>query len=117
MKKAIIITCVLIAVITGAAFLAGSFLFGGNYFLYTRIDNTKYTNFFKDGSKYFSYKLPAYSDDGAREDITFETLRELRGGAFLKVELSRLTGVVTWEEVVPEQLPSELRKFFRPSSQ
>ncbi len=52
------------------------------------------------------YDLPAANAEGDVEQLGFDTSRELRDGAYLKVETLALRGVVSWEEVAPEDVPA-----------
>ena len=58
-------------------------------------------------SESFVYQLPATNEDGHEIETSFGAARELRQGAYLKLELEPLRGVVYWEEVSPEDLPSK----------
>lgn len=60
----------------------------------------------------FSYTLPAYSEDGGQEDITFGVPRELREGAFLCLTMRPGRGVMTWAEVQYDELPPAVRAHY-----
>lgn len=112
MKKIIIAILATTALILTAAFLFGSFAFGNVVYYYTRIDNTKYTNFQNGGETYYSYTLPSRCPDDGESELNFNTVRELRDGAFLKLKVSRVMGVLDWEEVKWSDIPETVRNFF-----
>lgn len=53
----------------------------------------------------YHYDLPAANASGEAEEIGFDTSRELREGAYLKLETLALRGVVKWEEVSWDEIP------------
>lgn len=112
MKKIIIAICATAAFILISAFLLGSFIFGNYIYYYTQIDNSKYVNTLKNNDTYYTYTLPSYSTDGEPAELSFDTLRELRADAFLKVKVSRAAGVLDWEEVKLGDIPEAIRNFF-----
>ena len=72
-------------------------------YYYTQIDNSKVeTNDsrggvidFKGGLPYI-YSLPSYSENGGERVCSFGAERELRDGAFIRLRLMPLRGVVNW---------------------
>lgn len=112
MKKIIIAGCATTALILIAAFLFGSFVFGNYFYCYTQIDNSKYQLTDIKNTTYYSYSLPSYNSDGNATELCFDAIRELRGGAFLKVKVSKAAGVVDWEEVQWNELPETVKGFF-----
>ncbi|MCM1165923.1 MAG: YxeA family protein [Lachnospiraceae bacterium] len=112
MKKTIIAVCATIVFILGAIFLVSSFIFGSYVYYYAQIDNSKYSITHQRGNVYYSYILPSCDADGNTADMAFNTTRELRGDAFLKLKTSRAAGVVDWEEVQWDELPEGVRDFF-----
>lgn len=58
---------------------------------------------------YHSYTLPAYNDEGEEKDITFNTSRELKEGAFIRLEVVPIRGVVSWAEVQYDEMPSAVQ--------
>ena len=116
MKKIIIAICATAALVLTAAFLFGSFVFGNCLYYYTQIDNSKYVNTLKHGDSYYTYTLPSCNEDGNTAELSFDTLRELRANAFLKVKVSRVAGVLDWEEVQWNEIPEEVRSFFPTSN-
>lgn len=90
----------------------------GSYY-YVRIDNSKIRENdskggvvdFK-GSLDYLYTLPAYNEKGREKEITFGTSRQLREGAYLKLSVSPLRGVVEWKEVEYEELSADVLEKF-----
>lgn len=76
----------------------------GSY--YTQVDNTRVSAQVASDGMDHSYDLTAYSESGDRIDVTFLTERELRDGAYLKLDVLPLRGVVSWEEVPADGLPA-----------
>jgi len=112
MKKITIAVCATTALILIAAFLVGSFVFGNYSYYYTQIDNSKCQLTNIKNSIYYSYTLPSYNSDGNATELCFDAIRELRGGAFLKVKVSKVAGVVDWEEVQWNELPETIKNLF-----
>lgn len=88
----------------------------GSYY-YVRIDNSKVrendsrggvVSF--EGSQDYLYTLPAYDEKGKEKEITFGTSRQLREGAYLKLTVSPLRGVVEWKETEYEELSADVRE-------
>ena len=50
------------------------------------------------GGMDYSYTLPACDEDGAKRDITFGTSRELKEGAFIRLTVMPVRGVLEWSE-------------------
>lgn len=75
---------------------------------YAMINNSKYV--IKDGE--YKYTLEFYDDNGESRDISFNTTRELKENAYIKVNYMRLRGVTSWEEVKLEDMPVKTRKKF-----
>lgn len=112
MKKVIISIFAATAFVLLAAYLFGSFVFGNCIYYYTQIDNTKYANTHKNNEIYYTYTLPSYDPDGDMSELVFDTVRELRSNAFLKLKVSRVVGVLDWEEVKLNDIPEAIRGFF-----
>lgn len=107
----------------GAAALAvicfcGFLLSGsGSAYYYSQIDNSKIQpgeptggviNF--RGSLDYSYTLPCYGEDGKEKEITFGASRELKEGAFIRLTVMPIRGVVEWREIQYEELPAVVQK-------
>lgn len=94
--------------------------FGDSYsYFYVRIDNSK-TEVLQsrkgiidfNGGMDLLYTLTAYSEKGEKTEISFGTTRHLREGAFLKLSVLPIRGVVEWEEVREEELPEAVKDCF-----
>ena len=59
-----------------------------------------------NGGLDYSYRLPAFNDSGEEKSITFNTSKELRDGAFIRLEVVPIRGVITWAEIQYEDMPS-----------
>lgn len=103
-------------VLLTAAVLVYVFIAGEGTAYYTRVDNTQITengprNGVIDlkGGMAYSYTLTCYNGKGKEDRITFGTDRELREGAFLRLEVVPLRGVMDWAEVQYEELPQAVK--------
>lgn len=114
--KALGLAAVLVVIILGAGFFhlgsSTNLLANGTY--YTKIDNAHVTENDSTGdvihlksSEPFVYQLHAANEDGHEIEASFGAAHELRQDAYLKLNLEPLRGVVYWEEVSPEDLPSK----------
>ena len=88
-------------------------------YYYVQIDNSKTEKLESrkgvidfNGGMELLYRLPAYNEAGEEREITFGTTRHLREGAFLKLSVAPLRGVVEWEEIRLEEMPKEVRDRF-----
>ncbi len=88
----------------------------GSYY-YVKIDNSKVrendspggvVNF--QGSQDYLYTLLAYNEKGTGRELTFGASRKLREGAYLKLTVAPLRGVVEWQEVEYGELSAEVRE-------
>ena len=107
------------AVVIAAIILCGTLLFSGlgNTYYYTQIDNSKLSqvspqgaiDLSGNGGMDHSYTLTSYDEAGREKDITFGTSRELREGAFLRLTVSPVRGVLNWSEVQYDELPTAVQ--------
>lgn len=116
-KKATIGICAAVLfvglVCFGIWFLSGT----GSADYYTQIDNSKMEEVhsrggvvdFKGGLPY-SYTLLAYDEKGKEKEVTFGTSKQLREGAFLRLAVMPVRGVLEWAEVSYEELPPMVQK-------
>lgn len=78
---------------------------------YTQVDNTKCVDLREtdaiedDDEMRYEYTLPAYDDAGKRIVTHFTASRELREGAYLKLDVWPFFGVRNWEETEWEKIP------------
>lgn len=79
---------------------------------YSKIDNTRLEELpTKDDLKY-EYTLDCYDQNGKKKELTFKTLRELKDGAYVLLEVRSL-GVHKWEEVQYHELPQKVQEKYK----
>lgn len=78
-------------------------------FYYTQVDNSKIEQISETDDMKFEYSLTAYNSSGRKKEVKFKTRRELREGAFLKLEMMTIVGVKEWQEVQMEELPEKVK--------
>lgn len=114
---------VLVGIATVAIIVVGIISFcmwfysgSGSTYYYTQIDNSKIERNDSEGgvinlngSLDYSYTLPAYNENGKEKDITFGASRELREGAFIRLTVTSVRGVLEWSEVQYEELPEAVQ--------
>ena len=98
-----------------AWFLSGS----GSTEYYAQIDNTKVEQADSDGGVIsfkgnlpYSYTLLSYDENGSEKEITFGTSRELREGAFIRLTVMPVRGVLDWSEVQYDELPAAVQNHY-----
>lgn len=79
------------------------------YEYYTQIDNNKVQVLPTTEDMNYEYTLTCYNKKGKSREIKFKTSRQLREGAYLKLEFLNIAGVRNWEEVQLEELPEKVR--------
>lgn len=84
------------------------FLEGHEEVFYTQIDNSKLESIFATDNMKYEYTLECFNKKGKSKELKFKTSRELREGAYLKLEV-RTLGVHTWEEVSFDELPDKVK--------
>ena len=116
MKKGILFgigAVVLMAVCVCIFFLSEA----GSTYYYSQIDNSKMEqvesrggviNF--SGSMDYSYTLFSYNENGKGKDITFGTSKELKEGAFIRLTVMPIRGVLEWSEVQYDELPTAVQE-------
>ena len=118
MKKKLSVGIVVVVIlIVGFIVFCMWFLSGtGSTYYYSQIDNSKVTqteskggviNF--SGSMDYSYTLFAYDENGKGKDITFGTSKELKEGAFIRLTVMPIRGVLEWKEVQYDELPAAVQ--------
>ena len=98
-----------------AWFLSGS----GSAEYYSQIDNTRVEQVdtkggvisFK-GNLPYSYTLTAYDEKGSEKEITFGASRELKEGAFIRLTVMPVRGVLDWSEVQYDELPAAVQEHY-----
>ena len=78
---------------------------------YTQIDYTKVKKLSTNDSMKYEYTLTSYDKKGRKRTLKFKTSRELREGAYLKLEV-RVFGVHQWEEVQFQDLSEKVQEKF-----
>lgn len=79
------------------------------YEYYTKIDNSKIQTLPATDDMNYEYTLTCYNEQGKLREIKFKTSRQLREGAYLKLEFLNIAGVRNWEEVQLNELPEKVR--------
>jgi len=79
---------------------------------YTQVDNTKIEKLSTESDMKYEYTLECYTENGVKKEVKFKTNRELREGAYLKLEVRSL-GVHSWEEVSLEELPEKVKFMYK----
>ncbi len=80
--------------------------------LYSQIDNEKIAPITPHGGMNYRYTLPAYTESGAVKNLELDTSRELKDGAYILVHVAPLRGVISWEEVRYDELPSNVKAHY-----
>lgn len=108
-------------VVAGVIFCYTIFFTGlGDAICYTQVDNGRLSraggqgviDLTGNGGMEYSYTLPAYDQDGGRQDVTFGVSRELREGAFLCLTVRPGRGVMGWGEVQYDELPPAVQAHY-----
>ena len=125
MKKNMIVGLSVVAVIIAGFicfciwFLSGA----GSTYYYSQIDNSKVEqieskggviNF--SGSMDYSYTLFSYNETGMGKDITFGTSKKLKEGAFIRLTVMPIRGVIEWKEVQYDELPAAVQSNYAASA-
>lgn len=117
-KKMIVGMGTIVALILGLICFAIWLLSGaGTADYYTQIDNSKIEQVDSregvvdlHGGMPYSYTLRSYDENGKEKDISFGAERELREGAFVRLTVMPVRGVLEWSEVEYEELPAAVQK-------
>ena len=80
---------------------------------YTQIDNTLVQEITPHGGMNYRYTLTVYNENGAASSLELDTSRILKDDAYICIRVAPLRGVLSWEEVTFEQLPSLVQKHYR----
>lgn len=86
---------------------------------YSQIDNSKIEQVDSKGgvinlkgSLPYAYTLLCYDENGGEKEITFGTSRELRDGAFIRLTVMPIRGVLDWSEVQYNELPTAVQNHY-----
>jgi len=84
---------------------------------YTKIDNNCVSEnnetggvVSTNGNMPYLYTLRSYAENGDDKEITLGAERKLREGAFLRVTVMPIRGVLDWEEVQYNELPAPVQQ-------
>lgn len=102
--KPVIVMFAALAAVMLAGWIAVAALTGEGESRYVRVDDAC-VDASGDADMPFEYRLSAFDENGRESDVSFKTVRELRGGAFLACKVLPVRGVVSWEEVPIEDIP------------
>ena len=80
---------------------------------YVQIDNTKVELLTTTDNMKYLYTLTGFNEVGKEKEIEFKTTRELREGAYLKLDVMAFRGVVSWNEVQEDELPDKVREVYK----
>lgn len=121
MKRKILAAAAALGAVIVAGLCLASQLFSSGTYYYTQVDNSRIERVHSSGGVIdltggleYSYTLVAYKENGAAEDVSFGMSRELREGAFLRLEVAPVRGVVDWSEVRYDELPEAVRRYYEP---
>ena len=78
--------------------------------VYSRIDNTLVQEIPPHGGMNYRYSLQVYGEDGTPSTLELDTSRILKDGAYILIRTAPLCGVLSWEEMQFEELPSAVQK-------
>lgn len=81
---------------------------------YSRIDNTLVEPITPHGGMNYRYRLTAYGADGGEKPLELDTSRVLKDGAFIRIEVAPIRGVIRWEEMQYGQLPAAVQGRYEP---
>ena len=106
----------LIGLIGFCAWLLSGF---GSAEYYSQIDNSKIEQVESKGGVInlkgnlpYSYTLLCYDENGGEREITFGTSKELRDGAFIRLTVMPVRGVLDWSELQYDELPAMVQKHY-----
>lgn len=119
-KKVKIATGAAAVLLIGLIGFCAWFLSGvGSAEYYSQIDNSKIEQVDSKGgvinlkgSLPYAYTLLCYDENGGEKEITFGTSRELRDGAFIRLTVMPIRGVLDWSEVQYNELPTVVQNHY-----
>lgn len=114
MRKKVMITGVIVAAAIAACALLGYFvrMVTTDYQdYYTQVDNNRVTEIDDEDFNY-EYTLQSFDEDGNSKEYIFMTADQLRKGAFLHLYTLPFRGVVKWEYIDADNLPSAVKKVY-----
>ncbi len=119
-KKVKIAIGIIVALLIGLIGFCAWFLSeSGSAEYYSQIDNSKIEQVDSKGGVInlkgnlpYSYTLLCYDENGSEKEITFGTSRELRDGAFIRLTVMPIRGVLDWSEVQYDELPTTVQNHY-----
>lgn len=78
-------------------------------YYYGQIDNGSVSGITPHGGMNYQYALHVYKENGEGTDMTLDTSRILRDGAFIRIEVAPMRGVIGWAEMLLDELPEAVR--------
>ena len=119
-KKLKIIIGVVAVLLIGLVGFCAWFLSGsGSAEYYAQIDNTKVEQVDSNGGVInfkgnlpYSYTLLSYDENGSEKEITFGASKKLREGAFIRLTVMPVRGVLDWSEVQYGELPAAVQNHY-----
>ncbi|GGE83553.1 YxeA family protein [Priestia taiwanensis] len=78
------------------------------YYVHITIDGIE-TRYTENSSPRFSYELLGFDHEGNGKTLLFDSERNLRKGAYLRIYYSDLERVKTFEEVIFDEIPARAR--------
>lgn len=113
LKVLIIVAAIVLAVVAAKWGYEKAFISPDTW--YARVDNEKLAAADENNNGFdYHYELPAVSATGTSEVLEFDTSRELREGAYLRLETLTLRGVTSWEEVAWDEIPAAAQEKLTP---
>jgi len=121
MMKKKIFTGGAVLIIAGFICFCGWLILGSGSACYAQIDNNKLesagssegvVNLQGSGGLAYSYTLPAYTENGREKEVTFGASRKLKEGAFIKLTVMPVRGVLEWSEVQYDELPAAVQNIY-----
>ena len=109
MKRACkaIMALVVLGVLAGALWWGYDRVFMSPEVWYAQVDASCLTKANENNNDFpYHYDLLAANEEGREETLGFDVKRELRDGAYLRLETLMLRGVISWEEVSWEEIPA-----------
>lgn len=89
----------------------------GSTIYYTQIDNNRVSEQTNEGGVVsmsghmpYLYTLYSYTENGDGKEITLGAERKLREGAFLRMTVMPVRGVLDWEEAQYDELPKPVQQ-------
>lgn len=77
--------------------------------VYSRIDNDLVQEITPHGGMNYRYTLQVYTEDGRASTLELDTSRILKDGAYILIRTAPLRGVLSWEELQYDQLPTPVQ--------